>query len=201
MEITAHAAYFHCMGQQQASDPAEALFTAEQYASLPDDDAPTELVRGRIVREAQPKWPHARVQLWLGYLLTSQIEAHGWPLECAGPVGCVVEEHPDTVRGPDLVVVRSGRPPGRAEFIGGGPELAIEILSPSNRRGEVRRKIEEYLAAGTSIVWVVDPRRRAVAVHSRNAAMRELRADAPLDGGDLMPDLPITVAQIFSVLP
>ena len=182
-------------------NPAERLLSVEEYAALPDDGVPTELVRGRIVRETQPKWPHGRIQMWLGHLLMREIEARGWPVEVAGPVGCVVEEHPDTVRGPDLVAVRRGRPAGRAEFVGGGPELAVEILSPSNRRREVRRRIGEYLAAGTLAVWVVDPRRRTVTVHRVGAAPSVLNEEEALTFPGLMPGLTLSVAQIFSVLP
>lgn len=171
--------------------------TAEQYAALPDDDVPTELVRGRVVREAQPAYPHARLQMWLGHLLTQQIESHGWPLECGGAAGCLVEEGPDTVRGADLVVVRTGRALGRANFVAGGPELAIEILSPSNRRKEIQEKVREYLAAGSERVWVVDPKRRTVVMHRADAPPAAFAGADCLDGGTLMPGLTITVAQVF----
>ena len=176
------------------------LLNVEAYAALPDDGVPTELVRGRVVREPQPAYAHARVQLWLGQLLTRAIADAGWPLECAGPVGCIVEEHPDTVRGPDLVVVRRGRTPGRADFVAGGPELAVEILSPSNRRGELRRRIEEYHAAGTRVVWVLDTRRRRVEVHRPGVAQLSLEGEDRLDSGGLMPGLALTASAVFSVL-
>lgn len=170
--------------------------TAEQFAALPED-TPSELVRGRVVREPHPGYPHGRAQMWLGYLLTQQIERHGWPLECAGPTGCLVEEWPDTVRGPDLVVVRTDRSLGRADFVAGGPEIAIEILSPGNRRGKIERKVREYLAAGSKLVWVLDPKRRTVTVHRGDAPPVTLSGADRLDAGTLMPGLDITVAQVF----
>jgi Uma2 family endonuclease len=48
------------------------------------------------------------------------------------------------------------------------PDLAVEVVSPSNRPGELLRKIGEYLAAGVSLVWVVYPKRRCVAVYRPN---------------------------------
>lgn len=173
------------------------LLTAEQYATLPDDDVPTELVRGRIVREPWPAYPHARLQMWLGHLLTQQIESHGWPLECGGAAGCLVEELPDTVRGAYLVVVRTERALGRANFVAGGPEIAIEILSPGNRRRQIEQKVREYLAAGSERVWVVDPKRCTVVVHGADAPPVTLTGADRLDGGMLMPGLAITVAQVF----
>lgn len=183
-----------CADQGEARK--EALLTAEQFAALPDDP-PSELVRGRLVRQAHPGYPHARLQTWLGYLLTEQIESHGWPVECGGTAGCLVEEGPDTVRGADLVVVRTARAMGRANFVAGGPELAIEILSPSNRRGNIQRKIREYLAAGSERVWVLDPKRRTVTVHRAGAPPVALKGADRLDAGTLMPDLTITVEQVF----
>lgn len=170
--------------------------TAEQFATLPKDP-PSELVRGRVVREAQPAYPHARLQTWLGYLLTEQIESHGWPVECGGAAGCLVEERPDTVRGADLVVVRTERALGRADFVAGGPEIAIEILSPSNRRRQIRQKVREYLAAGTERVWVLDPKRCTVVVHRADAPPVTLTGADRIDGGTLMPGLAITVARVF----
>jgi Uma2 family endonuclease len=45
------------------------------------------------------------------------------------------------------------------------PDVAVEVVSPSNRPGELLRKVGEYLDAGVSLVWVVYPRRRQVAVY------------------------------------
>ena len=50
-------------------------------------------------------------------------------------------------------------------FFPGAPDLAVEVLSPDDRAGEVLEKVRDWLAAGTRSVWVVDPRTRTVTVH------------------------------------
>ena len=80
-----------------------------------------------------------------------------------GEAGYVLARNPDTVRGPDLSFIARERLVGfdDSRFFEGAPDLAVEILSPSNRPGEVRAKAPEYLAAGARLVWVVDPSARS----------------------------------------
>lgn len=96
---------------------------------------------------------------------------------------------PATVRGPDAAVIRRDRlpDPHHAGFFYGAPDLAVEVVSPSNRAAETAEKVSEYLAAGARAVWVVDPRARTVAVHeaSRDAAV--VSATGVLDGGNVVP--------------
>src|SRR5206468_12813748 len=82
--------------------------------------------------------------------------------------GFILFRDPDTVRGPDVSFVRAGTPAGDRSgrsFILGAPDLAIEIVSPSNTRSEIDEKVSEYLSAGTRLVWVVDTEQRVAHVH------------------------------------
>jgi Uma2 family endonuclease len=183
----------------QAPFPADPLLTAEEYAELPDD-GPDELVRGRVVREPQPKYVHGVVQGTLIRLLAVHIEQQRLPLACVGPIGFVVERAPDTVRGPDVAVVHREtalRSPG---FIEGAPALAIEIASPSNSRTRLKQKVREYMAAGAVRVWVVYPRARSVAVHRPDGSMTTCAGTDLLDCGDILPHLDIRCAQVFADL-
>ena len=103
------------------------------------------------------------------------------------------------MRGPDLSFVTRERLLGfdATRFFEGAPDLAIEILSPSNRPYQVRAKVADYLAAGCRLVWVVDPERRSVTTYRALLAPLVLGADDTLDGDDVLPDLAIQVASIF----
>jgi Uma2 family endonuclease len=179
--------------------PSEEPISIEEYVRIPDDGYPTELVRGRLVREPQPGYIHARLQVEIAYRLKSFIERHALDLDCVGPVGVITEEHPDTVRGPDVVVVRRSHAAalGRADFLQGGPALAVEVLSPSNRVGEMAEKVREYLAAGAALVWVIDPRKRTVVVQRGPSERSTLVDDDVLDGGDVLPGLRISLRDLF----
>lgn len=83
--------------------------------------------------------------------------------------GYVVSRNPDSVLAPDLAIVsaektRSGK--GKKGFCAYAPDIAIEILSPSNTRGEMLHKAGLYLEGGSEQVWLIDPETEAIEVHS-----------------------------------
>lgn len=175
------------------------LLTIDEYAELPDDGWRTELVRGRVVREPQPSYQHGSVQARIIFLLGRYLETHALDLTCSGPFGVITEEGPDTVRGPDLSIFRKERLADlhRAGFLRGAPELAVEVVSPSNKAGEIQEKVLEYFTAGARLVWVVYPRRKTVAVHASSREARFYGEDDDLDGGDVLPGLRVPVSELF----
>ena len=99
-----------------------------------------------------------------------------------GDVGFILRRNPDTVRAPDLAFIRKERLPALEEegFSTVVPDLAVEILSPSDRWTEVEAKIAEYFTAGVKAIWIVDPdgdevrkteRSHALALSAREAAV------------------------------
>ena len=77
------------------------------------------------------------------------------------------------------------------------PDLAVEILSPSNRRPAVREKVREYFAAGARLVWVVDPETRTAMVYAGNLRGTELDEAETITGGDVLPGFSCRVAEFF----
>ena len=180
-------------------DAPDELIDADAYARMPEDGWRTELVRGRVVREPQPGFEHGRVQARIVELLRRHIRRAGLDLVCVGNVGALVAEKPDTVRGPDVAVVHRDRvPAGQGPgFVRGAPDLAVEVVSPSNTAADLQEKVAEYHAAGARCVWVVYPATRTVVVHHTARTSTLLREDEPLAAGDLLPGLSITVADLF----
>ncbi len=102
---------------------------------------------------------------------------------------------------PDVAFVAKDRlPPAdrRQRFFDGPPDLAVEIVSPSNRQSEVAEKVRLWLRFGTRLVWVVDPSNRTVAVWTADGTMRLLRETDELDGGEVLPGFLVAVAELFS---
>ena len=179
---------------------AERLLTIDEYAALPDDDGwVTELVRGLVVREPRPSYEHGRIQIRLGQILANHIDAYAPDLVCVGDFGVIVEQDPATVRGPDLAVIQRERAQGlhRAGFLLGAPDLAIEVVSPSNRAADIQLKASQYLGAGAAIVWIVYPETRTVAVLVGPTEAQFLGEGDELTGGDLLPSLRVPVREIF----
>jgi Uma2 family endonuclease len=107
------------------------------------------------------------------------------------------------VRAPDVAFVRADRmPTGRAlrAFLPLAPDLAVEVLSASDTATELAEKLDDYLAAGTPLVWLVDPARRTVQVHTRDAPVRRLAAPDVLDGAPVLPGFRCAVAELFEGL-
>ena len=92
-----------------------------------------------------------------------------------------------------------GQPP-QPGFFHGAPDLAVEVRSPS--QFGIRRwtpRLNGYLAAGTRLVWIVDPDSRTVTVYRPDRSPVELASEGYLDGYDVLPGFRVAVAAIFDV--
>ncbi len=174
--------------------------TIEEFERMSDEDEyHHELVRGWLVREPPPKELHGSVQARVAHHLLDFVERNRLGLVVTES-GYALSEQQQTVRGPDVAFVAAARLEGgplEEHFRRGAPDLAVEILSPSNRRAEVAEKVTEYLAAGARAVWVVDPRKRSVTVHRAGADPRVYAADEDLDGGDVLPGFRLPLSKLF----
>jgi Uma2 family endonuclease len=110
-----------------------------------------------------------------------------------------IEQNPDTVRAPDVAFVSTQRlgGPDPVAFPELAPDLAVEVLSPGDRPGEVLEKVEAWLSAGTRLVWVIDPERRTGRVYRADGSVSELERDGVLDGEDVVPGFRCTLAVVL----
>lgn len=166
------------------TDKATKTLSAEEYQKLPDEPGyRTELVRGMVVRTPRPGFRHGKVEVNVVLVLGAFVRRKRLGDLLCGDAGHIIERDPDTVRGPDISFVRAGRFPGRRYPVGfpeGSPDLAIEILSPSNRPGEVRERMEDLFRGGCREFWTLDPRRRTVTVRTPGASEAVLGSDDEL---------------------
>jgi Uma2 family endonuclease len=182
------------------TDAAHAdAMTADALSSLPSADARYELVRGSLRVSEPVEWAHGDVVSELLVPLKRHVRAHGLG-GVVVEVGFVLHRDPDTVRAPDVAFLRRDRVPSAdaaRRFVDGPPDVAAEVLSPNDRAWEVHEKVDDYLAAGTRLVWVVDPHNRRVEVHTSDDIVRVLRAGDALDGGDVIPGFSLPLAELF----
>ncbi|MBX6313628.1 MAG: Uma2 family endonuclease [Isosphaeraceae bacterium] len=160
--------------------------TAEEFLRMDLGEGLFELVRGEIVKLPPPEYWHGLICINIGTLLHDfgRRTGHGHVATNDSAIG--ISE--DTVRGSDVCYFSEARWP-RSQ-VGHGlppvpPDLAIEVLSPSDRPAKVMEKVSDYLSAGIPMVWVVDPSRRCLTIY---------RADDPtprvLGESDTVEDLP-----------
>jgi Uma2 family endonuclease len=176
------------------------FMTAEEFLEYPLEDAKGELVRGELRVTPPGGGPHGTAATNLLFLLGIHVRRQGLGRVFADGIGYELVRLPHTVRVPDGSFVRADRLP--AGGIGPGllklaPDLAIEVLSPSERAQDLEDKLDDYSMAGTPLVWVVDPMRRTVVVYDQRQARRRLRESDTLDGGDVIPGFSCAVAEIF----
>lgn len=174
--------------------------TAEELYTLPDATADRlELVRGSLVREPPATAEHGSLVARLAVRLGGFVERTGLGMVTTD-AGFVLATDPDTVRAPDLAFVARERipAPGTAgAYWPLAPDLAVEILSPSDTASEIREKVLDYLDAGSRMVWILDPRRRTVAVYRSSREIRILGAGEELTGEDVVPGFSVPVDELF----
>ncbi|HZL37634.1 MAG TPA: Uma2 family endonuclease [Tepidisphaeraceae bacterium] len=107
------------------------------------------------------------------------------------------------VRLPNVAFISRDRMPKTLEPIPTiAPDLAVEVLSPSNTHAEMAQKLREYFQSGTRLVWFIDPPTRTVAVyHGAGEPTRVLAEGAMLDGEQVLPGFALPVAELFRNLP
>ncbi|MCC6314275.1 MAG: Uma2 family endonuclease, partial [Thermomicrobiales bacterium] len=115
--------------------------------------------------------------------------------------GFVLFPDQETVRSPDAAFVSyeqfpsDERPRG---FLRLAPDLAVEVLSPSDRIADALAKIAMHLDAGVRLVWLIDPARRSVTAFTPDAPPTVLPPGATLDGGEVLPGFAVPVADLFA---
>ena len=181
-----------------------ATVTAEQLLAMPNLGKRRELARG-VVRVVSPAgWKHGAIAGRLAVRLTAHVEEHALGEVTIAETGYVLQRHPDIVYAPDVAFVRNERLPRGAaadRFFEGAPDVAIEVVSPSDTWSEVTEKVEDYLAAATPMVVVVEPERRRVHVFRPGTTVTVLQEDDALDGGSVVPGWRLPLRELFAEAP
>lgn len=174
--------------------------TAEEFARMasPPDGSIQELVRGEIITMPPPKPRYGACCVLVTIIVGSYVKQHKLGICCSNDTGVQTEDDPDTGRGLDFGFWSHERiaqvPDGYFQI---GPDLAAEVLSPSNRRGQVHDKIIEYSGRGTRMIWIVDPEDRTVTVYRGPDGGRLFHENATLDGEDVLPGFSCRVADLM----
>lgn len=175
--------------------------TADELLYAPDDGMRRELVAG-VVRVMEPAgFGHGRVALAIGMLLGAHVRAHDLGVALAAETGFVLATDPDTVRAPDAAFVRRERVEALGDtlkFWPEAPDLAVEVISPSDAFGDVEQKTLQWLAAGTRLVLVADPVRRTITAYRGPRDVRIHDDSETIDASAAVPGWSLVVSDAFS---
>jgi Uma2 family endonuclease len=177
------------------------LMTAQQLLEYSHEPYRTELLAGRLVEMEPAGAMHGAVAARACELLSRHVRTHGLGVVFGAETGFQLESDPDTVRAPDASFVARERVAMIGipnEFWPGPPDVAFEVTSPRDRRGEVESKTRSWLRAGTHAVVVVDPRRRTAVVHRPGGPPQVIAAREPLDLDDVVPGFSPALEELFA---
>ena len=158
-----------------------------------------ELIDGVLVEKAMGYY-ESYLAILLGTFLTSFVRERNLGI-VAGPDG-LMRLFPGLIRIPDISFVSWARLPGgrlpRDPIAPFAPDLAVEVLSPSNTRQEMERKLQDYFSAGVQLVWYVDPVARTLMVYTAVDRAVLLRENQTLAGGAVVPGFLLPLVELFA---
>jgi Uma2 family endonuclease len=177
------------------------LMTADELFCLPNDGNRYELVRGELRTMPPGGMEQGAESGILVYSLIHHLRSTKLGRVFTNEPGFILSTDPDTVRAPDVAFIRrerleqTGIP--RGYYRGGAPDLAVEVISPNDLYAEVDEKVAEWLEHGTQVVFVVNPRRKVVAVHRPRQPVVILGIEDTLSAEDVVPGWSLAARDLF----
>jgi Uma2 family endonuclease len=182
-------------------ETAGKIWTDEELMALPKDGFKRELLQGEIIMSPAGS-EHGRISVIIVAELERHSRQHRLGLVFDSSTGFRLDfEH---CLSPDAAFVVKARLAGMKRlphgFFPGAPDLAVEVLSPSDTTGHIHEKLTRYFGHGTRLVWVINPAERNALVYRTPEADRLLRVTDALDGDDVLPGFRLPLAELFAEL-
>lgn len=176
------------------------LMTVAELLAMPGDGFHRhELVKGELITMPPAGGEHGAIGSRADRRIGIFVEQNDLGEVFNADTGFIISTDPDTVRAPDISFVRKDRIPEEGipkSFIRLAPDLAVEVISPSDSYTEVAEKVAQFLEAGTQLVVLIDPRARTIALHRRGSIDRLTESDT-LTLADVLPGFECAVAELF----
>ena len=182
--------------------------TYEAWQALPETKQRYEIVDGVLIMPPAPTPDHQWIMMKIAMRLGGFVSEKGVGVVLTAPVDVVISREPLRTRQPDVLYLSAERSgiKGRAElhglhFLEMAPDLAVEVLSPSNGRRDIEDKLEDYRRIGVRECWLVSPEAETVEVLSLSAEETSTSAIFGVDGTlrpEILDEFSLPIGDIFS---
>lgn len=175
------------------------IWTDDELLALPQDGNKREVIQGDLV-VSPAGIEHEDIGVRLILALGAFVKAHKLGIVVGSSAGYWMKNR-DFVS-PDVSFIAKGRLQGQKrppkKFLDGAPDLAIEVLSPSDTVEALHDKIVDYFNNGCRLVWVINPEERVALVYHSAQPDQLLRAEDRLSGEDVVPGFSLPVNELFA---
>lgn len=183
---------------------AEQSITVEEFYEKAMEGFRGELVRGELKETMPTSILHGIIAGRIAGLLAVFLMQTKLGEVLTAETGFKLFVNERTVRVPDVAFLSNEKLAeieDFSKFFNGTPDLAVKVISPSETYDEVQGKLEDYLAAGVKIVWIVRPKQKSVTVYNSLFDFKTFQEDEELEGGDVLPQFKCKLQDIFGNLP
>jgi Uma2 family endonuclease len=176
-------------------------WTEAELEALPEDGFIHEVVDGQLVMSPKNNFEHENICTRLSYALEAFNRAHKLGVVRGSSAGYWMNNR--NCRAPDISFIPKERldaisfRPASRSFFPGAPDLAVEILSPSNTRKDLDERLRDFFTSGTQIAWIISPEAECVEICHSPTERRLIGTGGFLDGEHLLPGFHFPIGDLF----
>jgi Uma2 family endonuclease len=180
----------------------QARLTADEFLCFQgEEDKLYELIDGDVIEVSPSPGPeHGGIVYIIGVIIGEFVRTHKLGRVYAAETGFQIRQSPDRVRAPDGAFVARGRlpaGPNPKRYFPFAPDFVVEVVSPSDSAQRIQDKVDDWLQAGTLVVWVVYPSGRSVMLWRGLDRVERRSQDDDLDAEPALPGFSCKVRDLF----
>lgn len=176
------------------------LITYRDYLEGPEIKARKEIVDGVLIMFSGPFRSHQIVSTRIFVPIYMLVTEHELGEVLYAPMDVIIQREPLRVRQPDILFTSNERADILGDRIEGGPDIVVEILSPSNTRQYMQDKLADYAGVGVQECWMVSIEDRNIEVLRLEGGewrQAHIRGEGELLDSAALPGLELNIAGIF----
>jgi Uma2 family endonuclease len=180
-------------------DIGKRIWTEAELEALPEDGYLHEVVKGELITSPKNNFQHGNIASRLFLALGNHAQEQRLGVVLDSSTGFWMQNR--NCRAPDISFIGrlrlAGWKPSSRSFFEGGPDLAVEILSPNNTRREIDDRLNDFFASGSQIAWVIDPAIESVEVCHSPTQRKLIGSGGFLEGENILPGFRYPIADLF----